>query len=206
MPVRPFQKAHKIHYVKTKRIVLFASGSGTNVENIIRFFRDDPRVTVCCVLTNKRDAQVIDRCNQLNISAFFFNRNAFHDTGGLLKLLECQQPDLIVLAGFLWKIPETILRSYPDKILNIHPALLPKYGGKGMYGMKVHEAVKSSGDTETGITIHYVNEQYDEGTIIEQIRIGVHPQDTPERIAEKVHGLEYEHFPKVIERILFPGT
>ncbi len=204
--LRTFQKAHKICHVKTKRIVLFASGSGTNVENIIRFFRKDARVTICCVLTNKRDAPVIDRCSQLDVSAFYFNRHAFHDPGALLKLLECLQPDLIVLAGFLWKIPDTMLRYFPDRILNIHPALLPKYGGKGMYGMKVHEAVKSNGETETGISIHYVNEQYDEGTIIEQVRIGVEPGDTAERIAEKVHSLEYEYFPKVIERVLFPGT
>lgn len=192
--------------MKTKRIVLFASGSGTNVENIIRFFHDDPRVIVCCVLTNKRDAGVIDRCNNLNVSTFFFNRHAFNDPGALLALLECQSPDLIVLAGFLWKIPDTILRKFPDKILNIHPALLPKYGGKGMFGIKVHEAVKAHGETETGITIHYVNEQYDEGTIIEQVKTAIAITDTPECIAEKVHELEYEYFPKVIERVLFPGT
>jgi phosphoribosylglycinamide formyltransferase-1 len=176
------------------------------VENIIGYFRDDPRVTVCCVLTNKKDAGVIDRCNNLNVNVFFFNRHAFSDAGGLVSLLECQDPDLIVLAGFLWKIPGIILQKFPDKILNIHPALLPKYGGRGMYGLKVHEAVKDSGDTETGITIHYVNEAYDEGTIIEQVKTTVAGSDTPERIAAKVHELEYEHFPRVIERVLFKGA
>ncbi|MGB5818599.1 MAG: phosphoribosylglycinamide formyltransferase [Saonia sp.] len=185
-----------------KRIVLFASGSGSNVENIIHYFQDNPKVTVVCVLTNKRDAKVIDRCNRLNISALYFNRTAFYHTDCILDLLKSYNPSLVILAGFLWKIPENLIQNFSEKIINIHPALLPKYGGKGMYGMKVHQAVKENNESETGITIHFVNENYDEGAIIYQARTKVLNDDTPEAIAEKVHRLEYEHFPKIIEKIL----
>lgn len=185
-----------------KNIVLFASGSGSNVENIVQFFQDRPNVTIAGVLTNKRDAKVLDRCNKLNINGLYFNRHAFYKTDCVLGILEAMQPDLIVLAGFLWKIPENMIRKYPNKIINIHPALLPKYGGKGMYGIRVHEAVKINQEDETGITIHFVNENYDEGAIIHQARTKVLPEDTPEMIAHKVHELEYEHFPGVIEMLL----
>ena len=185
-----------------KNIVLFASGSGSNVENIVRFFQDKQNVTVAAVLTNKRDAKVLDRCNKLNISGLYFNKNAFYKTDCVLGILESLQPDLIVLAGFLLKIPENMIRKYPSQIINIHPALLPKYGGKGMYGMHVHEAIKYNGESETGITIHYVNENYDEGAIIHQARTDILPADTPPDIAKKVHQLEYEHYPKVIAQLL----
>ena len=188
--------------MKTKRLVLFASGSGSNVENIVQFFQDKQNVTIAGVLTNKRDAKVLDRCNKLNINGLYFNRNAFYKTNCVLGILESLQPDLIVLAGFLWKIPENMIQKYPNQIINIHPALLPKYGGKGMYGMRVHEAVKSNKDSETGITIHYVNENYDEGAIIHQAKTTIAPDDSPEDIAHKIHILEYEHFPKVIEKVL----
>lgn len=188
-----------------KRIVLFASGSGTNVENIIRYFQDHPKVLVTLVLTNKQDAKVLDRCKRLNTSALYFNRPSFFETDCILELLKCQNPDLIVLAGFLLKIPENIIDNFPDKIINIHPALLPKYGGKGMYGMHVHNAVKANNDTQTGITIHYVNKNYDEGAIICQFRTGVEKSDSSNDIAAKVHELEYEHYPKVIEKLLVGG-
>ena len=188
-----------------KRIVLFASGSGTNAENIIKYFQEKGNVSVVAVLTNKRDALVIDRCNSLNTNALFFNRSAFRDQECLLGILHSLRPDLIVLAGFLWKIPPALVNSFPNKIINIHPALLPKYGGKGMYGSRVHEAVLENGETETGITIHYVNEAYDEGAIIFQARTKVISGDTAEQIANKVHALEYEHYPQVIEKILFPS-
>ncbi len=188
--------------MKTKRLVLFASGSGSNVENIVLYFHNEPNVTIAAVLTNKRDAKVLDRCNNLNINGLYFNRNAFFKTDCMLDILKTLNPDLIVLAGFLWKMPENIIRSFPDKIINIHPALLPKYGGKGMYGSHVHQAVKDSGDTETGITIHYVNENYDEGAIIVQEKVAIKSNDTTEKIAEKVHALEYEHFPKTIAKLL----
>jgi phosphoribosylglycinamide formyltransferase-1 len=187
-----------------KNIVLFASGSGSNVENIVRFFQDKPTVTIAGVLTNKRDAKVLDRCNYLNINGLYFNRHAFYKTDCVLGILESIKPDLIILAGFLWKIPKKMIQKYPNKIVNIHPALLPKYGGKGMYGMRVHEAVKNNREDETGITIHFVNENYDEGAIIHQAKTVVLSDDTPEIIAHKVHELEYEYFPKVIEQLLTP--
>lgn len=185
-----------------KRIVLLASGSGSNVENIANYFKDNSLVTIASVFTNKRDAKVIDRCNNLNISCLFFNRESFSKTDCLLNIIKSMEPDLIILAGFLLKIPKNFVTAFPNKIVNIHPALLPKYGGKGMYGMHVHNAVKNNNETETGITIHYVNENYDEGAIIHQAKTSVTKEDTPEHIAEKVHVLEYEHFPKVIDQIL----
>lgn len=188
--------------MKTKKIILFASGSGSNVENIANYFKLRKDVTICCVLTNKSDAKVIDRCNRLGINALFFNRQAFSKSNFILDMLRSLEPDLIVLAGFLWKIPEAITNTFPNKIINIHPALLPKYGGKGMYGMHVHNAVKEAKETETGITIHYVNAHYDEGTTIQQVKTVVNPKDSPEDIASKVHLLEYEFFPKVIDELL----
>ncbi|PKA98192.1 formyltetrahydrofolate-dependent phosphoribosylglycinamide formyltransferase [Flavobacteriaceae bacterium MAR_2009_75] len=188
--------------MKTKRIVLFASGSGSNVENIANYFKDSQRIEVVAVLTNKKEAKVLDRCDRLGINAIYFNRHSFYKTDFVLNVLKSIQPDLIVLAGFLWKIPKDLILSFPDKIINIHPALLPKYGGKGMYGSKVHEAVKANNEVETGITIHYVNENYDEGAIIQQAKTVVDSKDTPETIAAKVHELEYEHFPKVVEKLL----
>ncbi len=188
--------------MKAKRIVLFASGSGSNVENIVNYFNDERTITVTAVLTNKRDAKVIDRCNRLNISALYFNKKAFLDSSCVLDILKSMNPDLIVLAGFLLKIPEHFIEAFPNSIINIHPALLPDYGGKGMYGMNVHRAVKKNNDAETGITIHYVTANYDEGAIIHQAKTAILPGDTPEQIAEKVHQLEYEHFPKVIEDLL----
>ena len=187
--------------MKTKKIVLFASGSGSNVENIARYFQDSPEISISAVLTNKKDAKVLERCDRLAINGLYFNRKAFY-SGCVLDILETISPDLIVLAGFLWKIPENIIRAFPNKIINIHPALLPNYGGKGMYGNKVHQAVKANGDTETGITIHYVNENYDEGAIIHQVKTAVVPEDDVEQIVKKIHALEYEHFPRVIAKLL----
>jgi len=185
-----------------KRLVLLASGSGTNVEAIATSFKDHPTIAVSAVLTNKRDAKVLDRCDRLNISALYFNRTAFFRSDVVLNVLRSLEPDLIVLAGFLWKVPEPIVTAFRHKIINIHPALLPKYGGKGMYGMHVHEAVLEAGDTESGITIHYVNEAYDEGDIIKQARVAVAEGETAESLAQKVHQLEYRHYPTTIEEIV----
>ena len=185
-----------------KNIVLFASGSGSNVENIVQYFQDKPNVTIASVLTNRRDAKVLERCNRLNICSLCFNKIAFQETDCIIDILKGTNPDLIVLAGFLWKIPEKIIKAFPNKIINIHPALLPKYGGKGMYGNKVHQAVKDNSDIESGITIHYVNENYDEGTIIHQAKTKILPEDEVDDIAAKVHALEYELFPKIIEQLL----
>lgn len=185
-----------------KRIVLFASGSGTNVENIVNYFQGRDDIAVEAVLTNKREAFVVDRCNKLNISALCFNRASFSGSDLILKHLKCTEPDLIVLAGFLWKMPPNIVRAFEGRIINIHPALLPKFGGKGMYGIHVHRAVKEEMEKESGITIHYVNEKYDDGNIIFQARVSLDPEDRPEDIAQKVQRLEYEHFPKIIEKLL----
>lgn len=185
-----------------KNIVLFASGSGSNVENIVEYFQENSEVNISAVLTNKTQAKVLDRCNRLNINGLYFNRNSFYETDCVLDILKTFKPDLIVLAGFLWKVPENLIANFPNKIVNIHPALLPKYGGKGMYGDNVHKAVRANNEPETGITIHYVNENYDEGAIIRQVKTSVSADDTPETIAHKVHQLEYEYFPKVIAQIL----
>ena len=185
-----------------KRIVIFASGSGSNAENIISFFREKPEIKVAAVLTNKKSAAVLERCDRLQVPAFYFNKAAFKDSDAVVNILQGFNTDLIVLAGFLWKVPSNLIEAFPNKIINIHPALLPKYGGKGMYGDRVHQAVKENKEPETGITIHYVNENYDEGAIIFQAKTTVKSSDDAKAIAQKVHHLEYEHFPKVIEKLL----
>ena len=188
--------------MKKKSIAIFASGSGTNAENIVRYFKHSELASVNLILSNNADAFVLQRANLLNVKTHVFNREEFSQTGQVLKILKDNEISFIVLAGFLWLIPAELIKTYPDKIVNIHPALLPKYGGKGMYGSNVHKAVIACGDTESGITIHYVNEKYDDGNIIFQARCPVSPDDTPETLAEKVHRLEYEHYPRVIEGLV----
>ncbi|WP_304142178.1 phosphoribosylglycinamide formyltransferase [Mesoflavibacter zeaxanthinifaciens] len=185
-----------------KRVVIFASGSGSNAENLIKFFHNSDNASVVQVLTNNPHAKVLDRCKRLKVSALSFNRIAFTQTEDVLNILKSSNPDLIVLAGFLWKFPENILKNFSNKVINIHPALLPKFGGKGMYGMNVHKAVVENKETETGITIHYVNENYDEGAIIFQAKCKIEASDSAEDVAKKIHKLEMEHFPKVIDRLL----
>jgi phosphoribosylglycinamide formyltransferase-1 len=185
----------------TKRIAIFSSGSGSNAENIIQYFLKSDKFVFPVIVSNKKDAYVHERAKRLQIPSFSFSRDDFSTGETILGFLKQYNVDCIVLAGFLQKIPEIIIQAFPDKIINIHPALLPKYGGKGMYGMHVHESVAKSGDKETGISIHYVNNNYDEGNIIFQASCPVLPTDTPMMIAEKVHALEYEHFPAVIEKI-----
>ena len=187
-----------------KRIVIFASGNGSNAENLITFFNTSRRASVVLVLTNNPMAKVLERAKRLKVSALSFNKMALTETDNVLNILKASRPDLIVLAGFLWKFPEKILNEFPNKVINIHPALLPKYGGKGMYGNYVHEAVVANKESETGITIHYVNEHYDEGATIFQTKCSVNPEDSPEDVAQKIHELEMEHFPKVVESLLFP--
>lgn len=188
-----------------KNIVLFASGSGTNVENIIHYFKSNPNVSITAVLSNKREAKVLERCNKLNVSALYFNKSSFYEKGLIRKILRALNPDLIVLAGFLWKMPQDLVQDFQGKIINIHPALLPKYGGKGMFGDHVHRAVKENKEVETGITIHFVNENYDEGAVIYQARTNISPEDTVQSIAKKVQALEYKHFPRIIEKLLSKG-
>ncbi len=185
-----------------KKIVLFASGSGSNVENIVKYFKENPKVEITKVYTNNPNAYVIERCETLGLPCQVFGRKDFSENLQVLEDLKGIQPDLVVLAGFLWLIPEAYVKAFPQKIINIHPALLPKYGGKGMYGHHVHEAVVANKETESGITIHYVNERYDEGNIIHQAKCSVDTGDTADDIAEKVHTLEYEYFPKTIKDLL----
>lgn len=184
-----------------KKIVIFASGSGTNAENIIKYFKNTNTGTVVSVFTNNPKAYVIERAKNLQVPTEIFTKDDF-SSSKVLQKLNSIQPDLIVLAGFLLKFPENIVAQYPDKIINVHPALLPKYGGKGMYGMNVHKAVVENKEKETGITIHYVNENYDEGNIIFQKKVAVLVTDAPEAVAEKIHELEQKYFPTVIEDLL----
>ena len=184
-----------------KKIVLFASGSGTNAENIILYFNQKLTAKVVSVFCNNPNAKVLDRAKNLNVPTVVFSKEELN-IGFVLNKLEKYKPDLIVLAGFLWQFPASIIEKYPNSIINIHPALLPKYGGKGMYGMKVHAAVLEKNEPETGITIHYVNEHYDEGNIIFQQSVKIDDCKTPEEIAAKIHELEHKHFPMVIEEIL----
>jgi len=183
-----------------KRIALFASGSGTNAENIIRFFSSDNHIVVDSLMSNRHDAFALKRAENMGIPTFVFSKEQFYRSDEIPDLLRSRKIDLIVLAGFLWLIPENLIKNFT--ILNIHPALLPKYGGKGMYGHRVHEAVVNNHELESGITIHLVNEKYDEGKIVFQTRCPVLPDDSPDDVAGKVHQLEYEFFPKVIRQYL----
>ncbi|HNS16287.1 MAG TPA: phosphoribosylglycinamide formyltransferase [Bacteroidales bacterium] len=185
-----------------KNIAIFASGSGTNAGNIAEYFRSNQDICIKLILANRQDAYVLKRAETFGIPTFVFNRKQFYQTDDVLNILKTNKISLIVLAGFLWLVPENILKAYPHKIINIHPALLPKYGGSGFYGPIVHESVIRSGEKESGITIHYVNEVYDSGQIIFQARCPVEPDDTAESLAQKVHQLEYEYFPVVIEKLL----
>jgi phosphoribosylglycinamide formyltransferase 1 len=185
-----------------KNIAVFASGSGTNAQNIAEYFRSTWDIRVSLILANKPDAYVLERAKNLNIPSIVFTREEFYDNETILEILQRNKIDFIVLAGFLWLIPGYLLKAYSRRIINIHPALLPKYGGKGMYGDKVHQAVIESGDKQTGISIHYVNDHYDEGEIIFQNSFDILPGDTAESIAKKVHLLEYKHFPRVIEETI----
>ena len=185
-----------------KNIAIFASGSGTNAENLIRFFRTNPFGRVRIVLTNRPDAGVILRAQSLEVESVVFTREQFYNSDYVVQLLMERDIDFVVLAGFLWLVPDSLLKSFENKVVNIHPALLPKFGGKGMYGSRVHNEVIKSGETESGISIHYVNQSYDEGNIIFQARCKVDKGESPETLAEKVHKLEYEHFPVVVEKLL----
>lgn len=186
-----------------KRIAIFASGSGSNAENIYNYFKKNSVIKISLILTNNPNAKVIERAERLGVEYIVFDRIGFYESHKIIELLSAEKIDLIVLAGFLWMIPADLIKAFPNKIVNIHPALLPKYGGKGMYGDKIHQAVIENKETESGITIHLVNENYDEGKIIFQAKCSILPTDKSEDLAKKIHALEYEHFPKVIEKLLF---
>lgn len=182
---------------------IFASGSGTNAENLFRYFANDNRIKFKLVFTNNPNAGVIARAEKYNKNVQIISKDSLYNySEQLIEFLKTEKIELIILAGFLLKIPEAFVKAFPDKIINIHPALLPKYGGKGMYGMHVHEAVIKNKETESGITVHFVNENYDEGKTIIQAKCRVEPSDTPESLAKKIHTLEYEYFPKAIEKLL----
>jgi phosphoribosylglycinamide formyltransferase-1 len=184
-----------------KKVLLFASGTGSNVENIIQYFENNPDIIIVGVFTNNAHAIVLEKAAKYNIPTLIFNKEELSEGFVLSKVSELQ-PDLIVLAGFLWKFPASIIAKYPNRIINIHPALLPKYGGKGMYGMNVHKAIMENKEKETGITIHYVNEHYDEGEFIFQQKVAIDECTTPEDIVAKVRELEHKHFPEIIEKLL----
>lgn len=185
-----------------KRIAIFASGAGSNAKNIVEYFKNSSDVSVSAILTNNPKAGVLNIAKTLGVESFVFDKTQFTQTRQINQFLGDHHIDLIVLAGFLWLIPEHLIHEYPHRIINIHPALLPDFGGKGMYGHHVHEAVKISGAKESGITIHFVNSQYDQGGIIFQKAFPIHTDYTSEDIASKVHQLEYKHYPKVIEQLL----
>jgi phosphoribosylglycinamide formyltransferase-1 len=182
------------------RIAIFASGRGTNASAIMDYFKHSSSAEVVLLLSNNPEAHVLQRAKSFGIAAKVFTKEQFYENGQVLKWLHELKTTHVALAGFLWIIPPTLVREFPGRIINIHPALLPKFGGKGMYGMNVHEVVKTSGELETGITVHIVNENYDDGEVLFQVKCNVEPGDTSEQIAEKVHQLEYDHYPKVIEQ------
>lgn len=187
--------------ITMKNIVLFASGGGSNADKIMQYFKGSATIAVTAVFTNNPDAGVIQKAIAQNIPAILFTRDDLN-SGKVLEQLQEFNPSLIVLAGFLWKFPSDIISKYPNKVINIHPALLPKYGGKGMYGLNVHRAVLENKEPESGITIHYVNENYDEGNIIFQERVAVDACASPEEVAAKVLELEHRHFPEVIDKLM----
>ncbi len=186
-----------------KNVAILASGNGTNAENIIRYFQTKGGEDgVVLVVSNRQNVNVFKRAEDLHVPCIYISKEKWTTGEEVMKLLADYRVDFIVLAGFLAKVPDVLLHAYPQRIINIHPSLLPKFGGKGMYGDRVHQAVVEAGEHESGITIQYINEHYDEGDIIAQFRCPVFPEDTAEDVATRVHALEYEHYPQVIERLL----
>lgn len=190
---------------KPVRLAILGSGNGTNAQQISEYFAERTDVEVACIIYNKRDAYIAQRARNLGIEARYFGRKDFYESTAVLDYLREKQADWVILAGFLWLVPEPMLAAYPGRIINIHPALLPKYGGKGMYGHHVHEAVVAAGEHESGITIHIVDQHYDRGTTLFQARCTVTPDDTPDTLAAKIHLLEKEYFPRVIDETIHRG-
>lgn len=188
--------------VQNKNIAIFASGTGSNAVNICKYFMNRSNIQIKTLVCNKAKAQVIENVKPFNLQVVLIDKTDFAHPEKLIQQLQKQAIDLLVLAGFLWLIPEAIINAYPNKIINLHPALLPKYGGKGMYGASVHQAVLDNKENESGITIHYVNERYDEGNIIFQAKTSIEFEETVGSLSQKIHQLEYKYFPKVIEDLL----
>ena len=184
------------------RIAIFASGSGTNAERLVNYFKDHSKIEVALILSNKAEAYVLNRASRLGIQSHVFDRKDLYESNNLIQFLTDNDIDAIVLAGFLWLVPKSLIDHFPDRIINIHPALLPRFGGKGMYGDKVHHAVINNGDWKSGITIHLVNEAYDEGKILTQAECKVSSTDTPNTLAQKIHQLEYKHYPIAVDQYL----
>ena len=185
-----------------RNIAIFASGNGTNAENIVRYFQEKKTAVVRLVLTNRQNAYVLQRAERLQVPAFYFPKEDWAGGIPILDVLAEHKVDFVVLAGFLLRVPDNVLHVYAGRMINIHPSLLPKFGGKGMYGDRVHQAVLEAGEAESGITIHYTTERYDEGTIVCQQKCPVLPGDTPDTLAQRVHALEYEWYPAVIEQLV----
>ncbi len=185
-----------------KHLAVFASGNGSNAENIASFFSQHPSIRCSCFVTNNPNAFVVQRAKKLNLDCLIFNKEQFYNGIEIVEELKKRNIDFIVLAGFLLRIPQTLIQAFPDKIVNIHPALLPKFGGKGMYGDKVHQVVIKAGETQSGISIHFVNENYDEGKIIFQAVCPIENNETAETLASKIHALEYKFFPQIIEKVV----
>lgn len=185
-----------------KRIAIFASGSGSNAQKLMEHFKRSNEIEIALVLTNNADAYVLQRADNFEIPTHIFDRNEFYQTDEVVDLLKNLEIDFIVLAGFLWLIPKNLIHAYPGRIVNIHPAILPKFGGKGMYGDHVHQAVMASGEAEGGITIHYVNENYDEGEYIYQARYRIDKNDNLEMVKFKGQQLEHQHYPRVVESLV----
>ncbi len=183
-------------------IAIFASGNGSNAEEIIKYFKNHEHVKVALILSNNPSAYVLKRAENHQIPHYVFDRQQLYKTRLVDEILRLNGIDFIVLAGFMWLVPERLVKVFHNRIVNIHPALLPKYGGKGMYGDRVHKAVVENKEKESGITIHWVNEKYDEGDIVFQAKCKVTPSDTPADVAGKVHKLEYENYPKIIEKVI----
>lgn len=197
-----FSKQLLCIFARMKHLAVFASGSGTNAEKIFERFQKHPSIRVALLLTNNPTAGVIARAARFNVPVEVFDKSILTKTDEIVETLQSYQVDWIALAGFMLMVPQNLIDAFPQRIVNIHPALLPAYGGKGMYGMHVHRAVVESGEKVTGISIHYVNERYDEGAIIFQASCAIQPYDTPETVAEKVHELEHEYYPQVIEELV----
>lgn len=187
---------------KNIQLAIFGSGNGTNAQRITEYFSTIEDIAVNCIIYNKKDAYIAQRAQNLGITAQYFNRKDFYENGNVLNYLQEREIDYIILAGFLWLVPENLLEAYPNKIVNIHPALLPNYGGKGMYGERVHEAVIANHEKESGITIHVVDNHYDKGTTLFQAKCEINEEDTPDSLAQKIHKLEHQYFPMVIEKFV----
>ncbi len=185
-----------------QRIAIFASGTGSNARKIIEHFQSNDDISVDIVISNKKNAKVLDMAAGHGIDTLIINRASFYESKEVVDILKQRKIDLIVLAGFLWLVPASLIKAFPKRVINIHPALLPKYGGKGMYGMNVHKAVKAAGEHESGLTIHFVNEKYDEGGYIFKAACKLSGNETPEEIAQKVLKMEHKYFPQVVERVL----